>query len=169
MLIRRAYSADATALAEIGAATYCETFQHLYAEKDLQDYLRTAHTPAIHHMAINNPALAVWIVTDAQGYAVAYASAGPCKLPVTNLEATAGELRQVYVRKSQQGSGIGRQLIHLALEWLSTRHTPLYVGVWSENTGAQRLYSRFGFSKISEYGFKVGSHVDRDFIFRMQA
>ncbi|HQP21612.1 MAG TPA: hypothetical protein PLG07_14995, partial [Phenylobacterium sp.] len=42
----------------------------------------------------------------------------------------------------------------------------LWIGVWSENHGAQRFYGRQGFEKVGEYGFKVGSVVDREFILK---
>jgi RimJ/RimL family protein N-acetyltransferase len=53
------------------------------------------------------------------------------------------------------------------LEWLAAQgYSPLYVGVWSGNSGAQRLYGRFGFEKIGEYDFPVGEHLDREYILR---
>ena len=42
----------------------------------------------------------------------------------------------------------------------------VWIGVWSENYGAQRLYRRFGFDKAGEYEFVVGETRDREFIFR---
>jgi ribosomal protein S18 acetylase RimI-like enzyme len=42
----------------------------------------------------------------------------------------------------------------------------IWIGVWSENHGAQRFYARQGFEKVGEYGFAVGSTVDREFILR---
>ena len=41
-----------------------------------------------------------------------------------------------------------------ALDWLvANERMPLYIGVWSENLGAQRFYERYGFGKVGEYGF----------------
>jgi ribosomal protein S18 acetylase RimI-like enzyme len=55
----------------------------------------------------------------------------------------------------------------LGLEWLSAQgHTPIYIGVWSENYGAQRFYWRYGFNKVGEYGFRVGGTVDHEFILK---
>lgn len=52
-----------------------------------------------------------------------------------------------------------------ALQWLEAQGgTPLYVGVWSQNLGAQRFYRRYGFHQVGEYGFRVGETVDREFI-----
>ena len=42
----------------------------------------------------------------------------------------------------------------------------LWIGVWSENLGAQRFYARYGFHKVGEYEFPVGETRDREFILR---
>jgi ribosomal protein S18 acetylase RimI-like enzyme len=38
----------------------------------------------------------------------------------------------------------------------------VWLGVWSENFGAQRIYNRFGFEHVSHYEFKVGSSTDHE-------
>src|SRR5262245_48941333 len=97
----------------------------------------------------------------------AFVVAGPCKLPVPALEPTAGEIRLLYVRGAFQNQRLGAQLLEIALEWLSEqRRTPLYVGVWSENFGAQRFYARYGFEKVGEYYFPVGNTRDLEFILK---
>ena len=41
--------------------------------------------------------------------------------------------------------------MEIGLEWLGAqRQVPIYVGVWSENHGAQRFYGRYGFNKVGE-------------------
>ena len=45
----------------------------------------------------------------------------------------------------------------------------LWIGVWSENYGAQRLYARHGFEIVGEYSFMVGDHADRELITRRPA
>ena len=60
---------------------------------------------------------------------------------------------------------LGTQLMQAGLDWLASQgRSPLYIGVWSENYGAQRFYGRYGFSKVGEYGFPVGSTDDQEFI-----
>ncbi|MDH4023178.1 MAG: GNAT family N-acetyltransferase, partial [Gammaproteobacteria bacterium] len=91
------------------------------------------------------------------------------KLPVPDLENNAGEIRHLYLRATVQRGGLGTRLLVTMLDWLAAQgYSPLYVGVWSGNLGAQRLYGRFGFEKIGEYDFPVGNHLDREFILRQQ-
>jgi diamine N-acetyltransferase len=82
------------------------------------------------------------------------------------LEPAAGELRQLYVRSAFQNRRLGVRLFDAALQWLDAHYSPLYIGVWSKNFGAQRFYGRYGFVKVGEYGFPVGKTVDREFILR---
>jgi GNAT superfamily N-acetyltransferase len=167
--IRRLEPADVHALADLARDTFVETFGHLYRPADLAAFLKTAHAPETYQAFLADSRVGIWVALRGPAELVGYGLAGPCKLPVPGLEASAGEIRQLYLRASAQGDGLGTRLLVTMLEWLGAHgHTPLYVGVWSGNTGAQRLYARFGFDKIGEYDFPVGEHLDREFIFRQQ-
>jgi diamine N-acetyltransferase len=165
-LVRRANAADAPALSKIAAATFVETFGHLYPPEDLQAYLRKTYSLDRCREQLTDPAMGVWFAMlgdEPAGFIVV----GRCKLPVANLEPTAGEIQQLYVYAKHHNLRIGTRLMDAALDWLlSTGRDPLYVGVWSENYGAQRLYGRYGFVKHGEYGFPVGKTVDREFILK---
>lgn len=43
---------------------------------------------------------------------------------------------------------------------------PLWVGVWSGNLKAQKLYAAHGFEKAGEYQYPVGRWLDDEFILR---
>lgn len=167
VLIRRARPADAGALARLGARTFTETFGHLYAPEDLAAFLADTHTPARHARLLADPAVAIWLAALATTGPVAYAVAGPCELPLAAPEPRAGELRKLYVLQAHQNRHLGTRLLAMAFEWLEQAgYTTVYIGVWSKNVGAQRLYGRHGFTKSGEYDFPVGRHIDREFILR---
>lgn len=167
IVIRPATLADAEALARLGAQTFVETFGHLYAPDDLAAFLATSRSASAYAALISDPRTRVLLAASIDEPPVGYAVVGSCKLPVTDLEPKAGEVRELYVLAEFQKLKLGTRLLASALQWLnSQQHTPLYVGVWSENVGAQRLYSRFGFQKIGEYDFPVGGHLDREFIMK---
>jgi ribosomal protein S18 acetylase RimI-like enzyme len=168
--IRPATAADVPALAEVGAATFVETFAHLYAPEDLAAFLEETHSPAAWTRRLAEPGVVAWLAELPGAGAVAYATAGPCKLPVPVREPRAGEMRQLYVRGKFQKLRLGSRLLAVALDWLEAAgYAPLYVGVWSENYGAQRLYGRYGFTKVGEYEFPVGRQRDREFILKQAA
>ncbi len=165
--IRRATEQDAAALAELGAATFTETFGHLYPPEDLQQFLAKSHSADTWRQTLNDPKRAVWLAVHASGRSIGFIVVGACKLPVEQLEPTAGEVQQLYVLAEFHNLRLGARLMAVGFEWLESQgRTPLYIGVWSENYGAQRFYGRYGFNKVGEYGFPVGKTVDREFILK---
>jgi diamine N-acetyltransferase len=167
--IRRALPDDAAVIAAIGARTFRETFAHLYDPQDLTDYLAEAHGLAQAQADLADPAKALWLV-EAAGEAVGYALAGPCDLPHPEVTASCRELKRFYLVAERQGGGIGGRLFAEVMGWmLAEGPRDLWIGVWSENFGAQRFYARHGFEKVGEYGFKVGRTVDHEFILRRAA
>jgi ribosomal protein S18 acetylase RimI-like enzyme len=164
--IRRATPEDAGALSALAAATFTETFGHLYPPEDLQTFLAT-HSVEAWDGVLRDPNSAVWIAEVTEPGAIGFIVVGACKLPVENREATAGEVKQLYVLARHHNLHLGSRLMEFGLEWLeSQQRRPIYIGVWSENYGAQRFYARYGFSKVGEYGFPVGNTVDREFILK---
>lgn len=167
--IRRATPSDAPALASLGATTFTETFGHLYPPEDLQTFLTGSHSIDAWTRVLADPKRAVWIVELAHSEPIAFVVAGACKLPVENREASAGEIQQLYVLSQHQNLHLGSRLMDFALAWLEEQgRIPIYIGVWSENYGAQRFYGRYGFAKVGEYGFPVGGTVDREFILKRE-
>lgn len=165
-LLHRATTDDAVALAKIAAATFVETFGHLYPPEDLRVYLEKTYSIEHCRRQLADPAMGVWLAMVA-GEPAGFIVVGRCKLPVENLEPMAGEVQQLYVYARYHNLRIGSRLMETALGWLSSQgRTPLYVGVWSENYGAQRLYARHGFRKFGEYDFPVGKTIDREFILK---
>ncbi|MET0271730.1 MAG: GNAT family N-acetyltransferase [Phenylobacterium sp.] len=168
-LIRRAGPADAETLAEIGATTFAETFAHLYPPADLERFLAEAYSLERTRADLAHPAKALWLVEE-DGEAIGYALAGPCDLPHDEVTPACGELKRLYLRKGRQSGGIGKRLFAEVMDWLqSAGQRTVWIGVWSENHGAQRFYARHGFEQVGTYGFAVGDTVDHEFILRRSA
>jgi diamine N-acetyltransferase len=165
-VIRRAIAADAAALAALGRATFAHAFGHLYPPADLEAFLAEAHNRERAARDLADPGCAAWLA-EAGGAPVGYALAGPCELPHPEVTAACGELKRIYVAPVAQGEGLGARLMGEALAWLE-RDGPrrLWIGVFSGNLGARRLYERHGFEKVGEYHFQVGAARDREFILR---
>lgn len=166
--IRRALPHDAQTLAALSATTYAQTFNY-YPPEDLEHYLSTTYTTENYLAYLADPSTSIWLAEDTDdGTPLGYVMAGPAGLPHPDCSDQDGELKRLYVLADQQGSGLGTRLLETALEWLEGEypHRSLWLGVWSENYGAQRLYSRYGFKRVGDYYFEVGSTRDFEFIFR---
>ena len=59
--IRRATAEDAAALAELGTATFIESFGQLYVPRDLQAFLEESHSVEAYAKVLANPHYALWI------------------------------------------------------------------------------------------------------------
>ena len=167
--IRRAGAGDAATLSSLAARTFTETFGHLYPRQDLDAFLAEAYALERQATILAHPDYAVWLLED-DGRAVGHAAAGPCGLPHPQVAAGDGELKRLYVLASHQGGGWGGRMFGEAERWL-LRDGPraLWIGVWSENLGAQRFYARHGFAKVGTYGFPVGRVRDLEFILHRPA
>lgn len=169
LTIRRATPDDATTLSSLATRTFTQTFGHLYPAEDLASFLADAYPPEKQAVILGHPDYAVWLLED-EGEAVGHAAAGPCGLPHADVRRGDGELKRLYVLASHQNGGWGGRLFDAAERWL-LRDGPrtLWVGVWSENLGAQRFYARHGFAKVGTYEFPVGRVRDLEFILRRPA
>jgi len=164
--IRCADADDADALSVLASACFVETFGHLYPDADLRGFLRSAYSSDAWRTLLRDPRYRTWLLEDG-GRALGYALAGPCGLPHADVAAGDGELKRLYVLREAQNGGYGGRLCDAALAWLDgAAPRTLWIGVWSENFGAQRFYGRHGFERVGEYEFAVGDVRDREFILR---
>ena len=170
-MLRRAEPADAAALADLKRETFLESFVEggfriPYPADDLAHFVASSYSAAVVSRELADGARASW-VAEAGGRMLGYAHVGPCKLPHPDATSGEGELYQLYVRGDARGLGLGRALLDAALAHLEKAHQgPLWIGVWSGNHAAQRIYVRRGFVKAGEYRFPVGGWHDDEFIFR---
>ena len=171
-VIRPACPEDAAALGALGRQTFIDTFVARdgfaipYPADDLAVFLDASFSTEATAEKLGEPG-ATWWVAEREGKLLAFANAGPNGLP--HPEATPGhmELRRLYVGKGAQGLGLGTALLKLSLDWMEANtEGPLWIGVWSGNLKAQRLYAAYGFEKAGEYQYPVGAWRDDEFILR---
>lgn len=164
--IRRAVRGDEDELVSLSIATFTETFGSGYPPEDLAFFLEETYTPQAYARLIDGPETAIWIGEE-DGLAIGYVLAGPCSLPHEDVGGGDGEIKRLYVSSEYQGGGRGTALFETAMSWLlEDGPRTLWLGVWSENHGAQQLYRRYGFDKVGDYNFIVGSTKDHEYIFR---
>lgn len=167
MLIRQATEADATALAQLSKEAFLQAFGHLYPEDDLQAFLAGSYSVEKQVAAISAPGHAVLLLEGDAGAAVGYAAVGPCGLPHPDVQDGHGELKRLYLLPEAQNGGWGGRLFDAAMAWLlRDGPRPVWIGVWSENHGAQRFYGRRGWVRVGEYEFPVGRVRDHEYILR---
>ena len=170
IVIRPARPEDAVALGALGRQTFIDTFVEgfgiPYPPADLNAFLDASFDlePTLKKLAEPDCA---WWVADRDGELLAFANAGPNGLPHPDAHPTDMGLRRLYVARTAQGLGLGTRLLTLSLDWMQARGAgPLWIGVWSGNLKAQKLYAAHGFEKVGEYQYPVGAWMDDEFILR---
>lgn len=162
---RTAIAADAAALAELGRRSFTETFGHLYHPDDLAAFL-VNHSEERWREELANPAFAIRMA-ETEDRMVAYAKLGPPSLPFEP-RGPGIELRQLYVLKPWQGTGVAAALMEWVLAEARARGADeLYLSVFTDNHRARRFYERYGFRFVQTYAFMVGNHADEDHILRL--
>ncbi|AMS30562.1 hypothetical protein AEM38_15750 [Hyphomonadaceae bacterium UKL13-1] len=165
--IRLAVESDAPALAALGAKTFLATFGHLYPPEDKDYFIGARFSVERTLQDIQDPDRVVTVVCRGEDM-VAFLDCGTLTLPVAAPEPDALELYRLYLDDDQKGTGLVHRLMEIALEWARSKSaSALYLGVWSQNERAKRLYTKYSFEIVGAYHFKVGNTLDDERIMRL--
>ena len=124
---------------------------------------------------LNEPAIAaelanparVYQLAEADGRLVGYCKIGlTCGFPEHARGARVMELKQLYAASDATGMGIGKAMMDWAMDQFAQRGADeAQLSVYAYNDGAHRFYHRYGFAKVADITFKVGDHIDPEFLF----
>lgn len=155
-------------LVTVGRQTFADAFGHLYSPGDLADFLDRWRSPE--QIAANIAALDTRVmVAEMNGAIVAYCTTvfgkGFDERPEPR-PANPAVLSQLYCTQATVGMGLGAALMEDCLAQARRRGCDaVQLSVWAENRGAQRFYQRYGFAKVADIDFWVGSHRDDEFLY----
>ena len=157
---------DAPAIDALFRESFIDTFGHLYDPSDLAAFF-TKFSREAWRAELADPDYAFRLAED-EGALAGFAKISSVTLPVEP-EERAAELRQLYVLKRWQGSGIAQALMEWVLAQARRRRAEsLYLTVFTDNHRARSFYARYGFEAVGPYAFMVGSHADEDIIMRLK-
>ena len=168
LTIRNAVPGDLPALVALSQKTFTDKFGHLYHPEDLAAFLTESHGEAAYRAYLADPENLIRVAEYDNGKLGAYLLCSPLSLPADSALPGAVEMKRLYVDAPLQGRGLGSRFVEEALAWARSRGAPeMYLSVYSENDGAQRLYARYGWQKVSEFIFPVGRHEDLEYLLRL--
>jgi diamine N-acetyltransferase len=168
--IRPATIDDAAALSRLAASTFRETFEGENAPEDMARYLAEAFTPEQQAAEITDPASTVLLAeyhgesggAELVGYA--HLIAGP--VPEAVRGPAVLELKRIYVARAWHGQGVAQALMAAAIEGARARGArTLWLGVWERNPRAVAFYAKYGFTRVGEHTFVLGSDAQTDWLF----
>jgi len=152
MTIRKAIVVDAPEIAQVGIASWNETYRGIVPDSHL-DRMDVAERTRWTEGYLNDPKVAFYtMVAEQDGEIVGYAAGGPNR---TSEEAYQGELYTLYLLQKAQKQGIGRQLVQaVAVELAAQGYGSMCVGVLRDNP-ARGFYERLGAVYLRQGSFIV--------------
>lgn len=176
--IRPAHTGDVTGIAQLGAAVFAATFGHSVTAAELSDYLSSTYTDEVIRRDLQDTTRDIIVATttttktdddkaepaggDLLGFA--YLARGTTETCVADVPDVA-ELQRLYVGTAAQGRGVGAALareVDGRARAQGFRH--LWLGVWEENEKAIGAYVRWGYRRVGEHHFDVGSTRQTDHV-----
>jgi diamine N-acetyltransferase len=167
--LRLARHDDARALCALATDAFVHAFGHLYRPEDLNAFLAENRTAEVYREEMADPGTRIALAEDdgaLAGYALIhwpseFAPESDASLPLA--------LHQLYCAPGMTGRGVGAVLMEWALgEARALGRDAVQLSVWSGNFAAQRFYARYGFAKIADIGFMVGSQRDEEFLLELR-
>ena len=167
--IRTAAIGDAAPLSRLGAATFRDTFEGENTPEDMSRYLAEAFTPERQAAEIADPdgtvLLAEHLAESGEAELVGYAHLMSGPVPEAVQGPVPLELKRLYVARPWHGRRVAQALMNAAIDAARARgaHT-LWLGVWERNPRAVAFYSKYGFARIGEHTFALGTDSQTDWL-----
>lgn len=157
---------DVEALALVAAATFLEAFAGMLPGPAIIQHCARHHTSASYTRYLTQEKVHIWLAVTQPGDApVGYSMLTPPDLPLQDLQPADVELKRIYLFSRFQGTGVGQQLLDVAIERARAMRAPrLLLGVHAGNARALRFYQRNGFREVGVRTFTVGTLVCDDFV-----
>lgn len=162
--IRKAVAADAPKLSELGRQTFFETFAKDNTPEDMSAYLEQNYAPEkqLSEISDTNRIIEIaWVGSEAVGFSHMFIGAPPdCLTKKKSIE-----LSKLYILSSYIGKGLGRNLMQNCIEKAKALgFESMWLGVWEKNERALAFYKSFGFERVGEHIFVVGTDNQIDYL-----
>jgi diamine N-acetyltransferase len=169
ILVRPATVADAGRLSRFCAATFRETFESDNTPEDISRYVAEAFTPDRQAAEIIDPAGTLLVAEgwntagDAELIGYVHLLAGPAPAAIEGPAPV--ELKRLYVAAAWHGRGVAQRLMEAALDSARAQGAQtLWLGVWERNPRALAFYAKYGFTRVGEHTFVLGTDKQRDWL-----
>jgi ribosomal protein S18 acetylase RimI-like enzyme len=154
--IRRPTPQDAEVLAQMGKATFADSYQSTIGPEDLANYTADAFSVEKIRAELDNPAI-IYFLATCKLEPCGYAKFEPTPLPGGIDIPKPIELARLYASLGWMGKGIGTKLIEAGLEaTVQMGYRSCWLRVWDKNERAIEFYRRWGFSKAGKEPYFVG-------------
>ncbi len=149
-IIRPAQPSDSEGLSQLANAVFRHTYGAVIPSAILTPYLARVFSPTAIQLAIHEPA--TQLLVAAQGNRLlGYSKCAPTVPPASVRPGRVLELGNLYVDPAHQGRGLGKALLHQAMQHAAAQgFTTLWLCVWQANQPALHFYQSLGFTLVGE-------------------
>jgi len=156
-------------LRELSIRTFTDAFAEANTQKDMEMYVAEAFSEEQLKAEIQDAQATFYLLKSGEDDTLGYCKLkyGPPSAVKTNGNAL--EICRLYVSQDYQRQGLGQWMLEqIRKKALKEKLDFVWLGVWSQNPGAIRLYERLGFQKIGSYTFILGEDPQTDLIMQLK-
>ncbi|MCG7335152.1 GNAT family N-acetyltransferase [Sporosarcina sp. ACRSM] len=162
--IKKCTLEDLPDLQKISYETFDETFKHQNSPENMKAYLERA---------FDFKQLEKELLTTASQFFFVYVNnelAGYLKVNMEDAQSEemgdeSFEIERIYIKSAFQKHGLGKYLLHKALEIAAENNKKkIWLGVWEKNENAIAFYEKMGFVQTGAHSFYMGDEEQIDFI-----
>ena len=170
VLVRRAQAteADARLLAALAERLFVDAFGAMNAPDDLRLFLAKTYSPELQLAELRDADRVAWIA-EANGKPVGYAMARRDSASPHVSARCPAELQRIYADPSWHGRGVGGALLRASVEQAREWGCDvLWLGVWERNPRGIAFYEKWGFRRVGEHRFVVGTDPQNDHVMALR-
>jgi ribosomal protein S18 acetylase RimI-like enzyme len=146
--IRQANKDDISKISSIATKTFIDAFGHSYSPEELEEKIDQTRSVSYYNQAIAKYTI---FVAEENNQMIGFIQFGEVTFKTNGISEEDQELQRVYVLSDHQGKGVGKALIDAALSHPRLKKSRnIYLNVWQDNLGAQKLYRSYGFKETGE-------------------
>jgi ribosomal protein S18 acetylase RimI-like enzyme len=162
IVIRAGVATDATALAELAAQTFRETFAADNRPEDIALHTAHAYGTSQQERELVDPDISTLLV-EIDGQLAGYAQLRSSVPPAFVIGEKPIELWRFYIAQPWQGRGVAQALLRKVESEAHRRGgRTLWLGVWERNERAKTFYHKSGFVDKGSHIFIVGTDPQTD-------
>ncbi len=159
---------ELSALQHISKKTFVDTFEAQNDKEDMEQYVQEAFCYESLEKELCNPNSEFYFLRvdgEIAGYSkLNFKDAQSEKQGDDHLE-----IERIYLEEIWQGKGLGKVLMHHAIEKAKQMELNyVWLGVWEKNEKAIAFYKKIGFVIFDDHYFMLGKDVQRDLLMELK-
>ncbi len=165
--IRKAIPSDAADLLHMARTAFLQTFAAGNKPENVSAYLAEAFTLEQLSKEMENSD-SVFFVAEKEEEIIAFSKVNFASAQTDIHDDESLEIARLYVLEEHLGSGLGKRLLEIALDFAKQNGKKyLWLGVWEHNARAIRFYEKNGLRKFGSHPFPFGDEVQTDYLMRI--